>query len=65
MAASSSAIARLVKPRGEAAHCARCAQSLHPRIAELRPAPTVAMRAEIQNIVDEIKQSVALLRRHL
>jgi hypothetical protein len=24
-----------------------------------------AMRAEIQNIVDEIKQSVVLLRRHL
>ena len=25
----------------------------------------VMMRAEIQNIVDEIKQSVGLLRRHL
>jgi hypothetical protein len=25
----------------------------------------IAMRAEIQNIVDEIKQSVVLLRRHL
>jgi hypothetical protein len=24
-----------------------------------------AMRAEVQNIVDEIKQSVVLLRRHL
>jgi hypothetical protein len=24
-----------------------------------------AMRAEVQNIVDEIKQSVGLLRRHL
>jgi len=24
-----------------------------------------AMRAEIQNIVDEIKQSIGLLRRHL
>jgi hypothetical protein len=27
--------------------------------------PSKPMRAEIQNIVDEIKQSVGLLRRHL
>ncbi len=33
----------------------------------LLPAPPMedVMRAEIQNIVDEIKQSVVLLRRHL
>jgi hypothetical protein len=31
----------------------------------LRPPMEDVMRAEIQNIVDEIKQSVVLLRRHL
>ncbi len=30
-----------------------------------RPLMEDVMRAEIQNIVDEIKQSVVLLRRHL
>jgi hypothetical protein len=33
--------------------------------ASLRPRMEDVMRAEIQNIVDEIKQSVVLLRRHL
>jgi hypothetical protein len=34
---------------------------------KMRPLPPteIAMRAEIQSIVDEIKQSVVLLRRHL
>lgn len=32
---------------------------LHPEIAE------VVMRAEAQTLVDEIKSSLALLRRHL
>jgi hypothetical protein len=31
----------------------------------LRSFPGPAMRTEIQNIVDEIRQSVGLLRRHL
>jgi hypothetical protein len=31
----------------------------------LRPRTEVVMRAEIQSVVDEIKQSVVLLRRHL
>jgi hypothetical protein len=30
-----------------------------------RPPTEIPMRAEIQNIIDEIKQSVVLLRRHL
>ena len=29
------------------------------------PTESLAMRAEIENIVEEIKQSVGLLRRHL
>jgi hypothetical protein len=33
--------------------------------AALGPPMEDVMRAEIQNIVDEIKQSVVLLRRHL
>jgi hypothetical protein len=31
----------------------------------LRPRSENVMRAETQNVVDEIKQSVVLLRRHL
>jgi hypothetical protein len=34
-------------------------------IAVLRPQIRVAMRAEIERLVEEIKQSVGLLRRHL
>jgi hypothetical protein len=30
-----------------------------------RQEKTIAMRAEIINIVDEIKQAISLLRRHL
>jgi hypothetical protein len=45
-------------------HCAASAQRLHRRRPE-RPSPSVAMRAETQRIVEEIKQSVGLLRRHL
>jgi hypothetical protein len=43
------------------------AQSLHPAAATIQECPGAggAMRAEVQNIVDEIKQSVGLLRRHL
>jgi hypothetical protein len=33
--------------------------------ATATPSPSVAMRAETQRIVEEIKQSVGLLRRHL
>jgi hypothetical protein len=34
-------------------------------VAVRESSPSKTMRAEIQNIVDEIKQSVGLLRRHL
>ena len=47
------------------AHCVDRAQSLHPAGGCIAHARGVMMRAEIQNIVDEIKQSVGLLRRHL
>jgi hypothetical protein len=40
--------------------------SVQQRLAcGLVPPTEDVMRAEIQNIVDEIKQSVVLLRRHL
>jgi hypothetical protein len=51
---------------GLAAHCVVAAQSLHPPAAVNRDRPQgLTMRAEIQNVVAEIKQSVGLLRRHL
>jgi hypothetical protein len=34
-------------------------------IGRRHPPTEVIMRAEIQSIIDEIKQSVVLLRRHL
>jgi hypothetical protein len=49
------------RPRG----CARLAQSLHRSYWRGSGAEGRTMRAEIQNIVDEIKQSIGLLRRHL
>jgi hypothetical protein len=36
-----------------------------PRRESSRPRWTGVMRAEIEKLVDEIKQSVGLLRRHL
>jgi hypothetical protein len=51
---------------GIGAHCVDRAQSLHPASGDAASTPRgETMRAEIQNIVDEIKQSVGLLRRHL
>ena len=48
------------------AHCADRAQWLNPRAGDASSTPRgEIMRAEIQNVVDEIKQSVGLLRRHL
>jgi hypothetical protein len=49
-------------------HCVGAAQSLHPLAGadESRQLPSGrAMRAEIEKIVEDIKQSVGLLRRHL
>ncbi len=55
-------------PRPVAAAC----RSLHPRPASLftgtaqdRTQRSRTMRAEIENVVDEIKQAISLLRRHL
>jgi len=51
---------------GIGAHCVDRAQSLHPASGDAASTPRGdTMRAEIQNVVDEIKQSVGLLRRHL
>jgi hypothetical protein len=48
------------------AHCVDRAQWLNPRERRcVEHACGVTMRAEVENIVDEIKQSVGLLRRHL
>ena len=74
MAVNTSDIPRLVKPAGicrvtipiVAPIASACAQSLHPPERMNRDLPGGwPMRAEIQKIVDEIKQSVGLLRRHL
>jgi hypothetical protein len=52
--------------RAIGAHCIDRAQSLHPASGDAANTPRgEIMRAEIQNVVDEIKQSVGLLRRHL
>jgi hypothetical protein len=48
--------------------CAGPVPSLNPRHmnqSPLRRAMEFSMRAETQNLVEEIKQSVRLLRRHL
>jgi hypothetical protein len=51
---------------GIGAHCVDRAQSLHPASGDAARTPRgKTMRAEIQNVIDEIKQSVGLLRRHL
>ena len=59
------AIAEFVKPgacfRPVANRLQRCAAS---RYIQMKLNGNI-MRAEIQNIVEEIKQSVGLLRRHL
>jgi hypothetical protein len=34
-------------------------------VLSLQPTPTKKMRAETQTLVDDIKQSLGLLRRHL
>jgi hypothetical protein len=47
------------------AHCVRAAQSLHPAAIAGDCLKGWPMRAEVQTIVDEIKQSIGLLRRHL
>jgi hypothetical protein len=48
------------------AHCVDRAQWLHPARGDAASTPRgEPMRAEVQNVVDEIKQSVGLLRRHL
>ena len=48
------------------AHCVDRAQWLNPRAGDASSTPRgETMRAEVENIVDEIKQSVGLLRRHL
>ncbi len=45
-------------------HCCLCIAPINRIIATIKgTAP--AMRAETQNIVDEIKQAISLLRRHL
>jgi hypothetical protein len=49
--------------RGDSGHCACPAQSLNRRHQRIESKLT--MRAETQNVVDEIKQSLGLLRRHL
>jgi hypothetical protein len=43
------------------------AAATSPRIVAKRFAPQIreAMRAEVERLVEEIKQSVGLLRRHL
>jgi hypothetical protein len=47
-------------------HCTGGRQSLHPAgTNESELHRQVTMRAETQKIVEEIKQSVGLLRRHL
>jgi hypothetical protein len=57
--------------RGQAfrdhASCTGALATLHPthRIARRPAALELNMRAETQNLVEEIKQSVRLLRRHL
>jgi hypothetical protein len=57
-------------PPGEGKACATAAAALHPPISanddgENRCESSNSMRAEIQSLVDEIKQSLGLLRRHL
>jgi hypothetical protein len=48
------------------AHCVDRAQWLNPASGDASSTPRgETMRAEVENIVDEIKQSVGLLRRHL
>jgi hypothetical protein len=49
-------------PAGEGEGNVRCARHHKPLNG---PAEIITMRAEIGNIVAEIKQSVGLLRRHL
>jgi len=44
------------------AGCASRLATLNPKLAELNEIP---MRAETQKLVEEIKQSMSLLRRHL
>jgi hypothetical protein len=53
----------LTLPRRRRGSCAGNGQSLHP--SGFESSTGIAMRAEIQTVVDEIKQSVGLLRRHL
>jgi hypothetical protein len=57
-------------PPAEGKACATAAAALHPPISanddgETRCESGNSMRAEIQSLVDEIKQSLGLLRRHL
>ena len=65
MAGISTPPSKVVKWQGR--HCTGGRQSLHPagtNESELHRR-VIAMRAETQKIVEEIKQSVGLLRRHL
>jgi hypothetical protein len=47
----------------DAPRCVEPAERINPRLAILSPGS--GMRAEAQSLVEQIKQSVGLLRRHL
>ena len=50
---------------GNILYTARCGAYGPRRFKPRKAGPVAAMRAETQNIVDEIKQAITLLRRHL